>query len=170
HANSPCSTCKLSTKDSRARAGPKHRLAVRQPVFLDVVAIGLEQHVGTAMLADGLGGPLDHAVALAGLLILHLAGCGDLEALFGAGFGLQLGHLALLIGVLRGSARIAGISFQDGRPWSGCSGLSVNRRHGSPYWPGGDGRRYGRRSSAMQPSAVGELNDAKTVTRHRNLA
>src|SRR6187551_1951026 len=23
-------------------------------------------------------------------------------------------------------------------PRSGCSGLSVNRRHGSPYWPGGE--------------------------------
>src|SRR5512136_1930585 len=88
------------TKDSRAQAA-KNRLAVRQPVFFDVVAVGLEQHVGAAMLADRLGGPLDHTVALAGLLVFHLAGRGDLKALFSARFGLQLGHLALLIGTLR---------------------------------------------------------------------
>jgi hypothetical protein len=51
-----------------------------------------------AMLSDRLGCPLDHAVAFAGLLVFHLAGRRDLETLFGAGFGLQLGHLALLIG------------------------------------------------------------------------
>src|SRR5215813_977723 len=84
-------------------AAGKDRLAVRQPVFLDVVAVGLEQHAGAAMLADRLGGPLDHAVAFSGLLVFHLAGRGDLEALFSARFGLQLGHLALLIGVLRTS-------------------------------------------------------------------
>src|SRR3989304_10370886 len=73
------------------------RSAVGQKVFLDVVAVGLEQHAGAAMLADLLGGPLDHAVTLAGLLVFYLAGAGDLEALFSARFGLQLGHFALLI-------------------------------------------------------------------------
>src|SRR5262245_13979411 len=40
--------------------------------------------------------------------------------------------------------------------WPGavCSGLSVDRGHGSPYWPGSDGRRYGRGGALMQPSAV----------------
>src|SRR6266702_7874013 len=71
--------------------------AVRQEVFLDVVAVGLEQHVGAAQLADLLLGALDHAVALAALGVFHLAACSDLEALFGARFGLQLGHLALLL-------------------------------------------------------------------------
>jgi hypothetical protein len=37
-------------------------------------------------------------VPFSGLLVFHLAGRRDLEALFGARFGLQLGHLALLIG------------------------------------------------------------------------
>src|SRR5262249_53155837 len=74
------------------------RLAVRQEVFLDVVAVGLEQHVGAAQLADLLFGPLDHAVAFARLLIEHLPAAGHLEALLGAGLGLELGHLALLCG------------------------------------------------------------------------
>src|SRR6478736_6689203 len=60
---------------------------VRQPILLDLVAVGFEQHLGAA---------LDHAVAFAGLLVQDLAGSGDLEALFSARFGLQLGHLALL--------------------------------------------------------------------------
>src|SRR5215510_105692 len=34
-----------------------------------------------------------------------------------------------------------------------CSGLSVNRRHGSPYWPGDDGRRYVRGGPPMKPLA-----------------
>src|SRR5438552_902004 len=70
--------------------------AVRQKIFLDVVAVGLEQHVSAAQLADLLRGPLDHAVALAALGVFDLAAGSDLEALFGARFGLQLGHLALL--------------------------------------------------------------------------
>src|SRR6266566_7315410 len=72
--------------------------AVRQEIFLDVIAVGLEQHVGAAQLADLLFGALDHAVALARLRIEDLAGTGHLEALFSARFGLHLGHLALLIG------------------------------------------------------------------------
>src|ERR1700756_5189544 len=72
------------------------RSVVRQEVFLDVVAVGLEQHAGAAKLTDLLLGPLDHAVALAALGVHHLAVGRHLEALFGAGLGLQLGHLALL--------------------------------------------------------------------------
>src|SRR5277367_1321478 len=70
--------------------------AVRQKVLLDVVAVGLEQHVGAAQLADLLLGTLDHAVALARLGIEDLAGPRHLEALFRARLGLDLGHLALL--------------------------------------------------------------------------
>src|SRR3569832_148147 len=97
--------------------------AVRHPVFLDVVAVGLEQHVGAAMLADRLGGPLDHAVTFAGLLVLHLAGCGDLEALFGARFGLQLGHLALLAARSADKPQRPKNAFNH-KGLVGCSGLS----------------------------------------------
>src|SRR2546423_15282567 len=69
---------------------------VGQKILLDVVAVGLEQRLGAAQLADRLGGALDHAVALAGLLKQRLPAGGDLEALLGAGLGLDLGHLALL--------------------------------------------------------------------------
>src|SRR6266699_6638749 len=72
------------------------RSGVRQEIFLDVVAVGLEQHAGTAELTNLLLRPLDHAVALAALGVHHLAGGSHLEALFGARLGLQLGHLALL--------------------------------------------------------------------------
>src|ERR1700686_2465656 len=37
------------------------RSGVRQEVFLDVVAVGLEQHAGAAKLTNLLLGPLDHA-------------------------------------------------------------------------------------------------------------
>src|SRR5690242_8877331 len=70
---------------------------VRQEVFFDVVAVGLEQHARAAQLADLLLGSLDHAVTLATLGVHHLAAGSHLEALFGARFGLQLGHLALLL-------------------------------------------------------------------------
>src|SRR5436305_9458632 len=70
---------------------------VRQEILLDVVAVGLEQHAGAAQLADLLLGALDHAVAFAALGMHHLAGGRHLEALFSARFGLQLGHLALLL-------------------------------------------------------------------------
>ena len=66
--------------------------------FSDALAVGLEQHVGAAQLADLLLGPLDHAVTFARMGRQHLAGAGHLEALFRARFGLQLGHFALLYG------------------------------------------------------------------------
>src|ERR1700760_2293080 len=81
---------------ARTRPGWDERSGVRQEVLLDVVAVGLEQHAGAAELTNLLLRPLDHAVALAALGVHHLAGGSHLEALFGARFGLQLGHLALL--------------------------------------------------------------------------
>src|SRR5882672_4787107 len=78
-------------KESRARSG------VRQEIFLDVVAVGLEQHAGAAELTNLFLRPLDHAVALAALGVHHFAGGSHLEALFSARLGLQLGHLALLL-------------------------------------------------------------------------
>src|SRR5256714_13942992 len=83
--------------DAAGLSGMRARSGVRQEVLLDVVAVGLEQHAGAAQLTDLLLGPLDHAVALAALGVHHFAGGSHLEALFGAGFGLQLGHLALLL-------------------------------------------------------------------------
>src|SRR5579883_3576552 len=72
------------------------RSAVGQEIFLDLLAVGLEQDRGAAQVADLLVGPLDHHVALAALGVDDLASSGDLEALFRARFRLQLGHLALL--------------------------------------------------------------------------
>jgi hypothetical protein len=70
---------------------------VRQEVFLDVVAIGLEQDPRAAELPNLFLRPLDHPVTLATLGMQYFPGGGHLEALFGARFGLQLGHLALLL-------------------------------------------------------------------------
>src|SRR6202451_282971 len=70
--------------------------AVRQKILFDFVAVGLEQPVGAAQLADLLLGALDHAVALARLRLEDLSGPRHLEALLGARLGLDLGHLALL--------------------------------------------------------------------------
>src|SRR5262249_21982808 len=70
--------------------------AVWQEVFFDVVAVGLEHDARAAQLPNLLGGPLDHAMPLAGVRGHHLAGASNLEALFGARLGLHLGHLALL--------------------------------------------------------------------------
>src|ERR1700761_3430248 len=81
---------------AQARPGSDERSGVRQEVLLDVVAVGLEEHARAAELTNLLLRPLDHAVTLAALGMHHLAGGSHLEALFGARFGLQLGHLALL--------------------------------------------------------------------------
>src|SRR5580658_994909 len=79
------------------RGGSSARSGVRQEIFLDVVAVGLEQHTRAAKLSDLLLRPLDHAVALAALGVHHFACGSHFEALFGARLGLQLGHLALLL-------------------------------------------------------------------------
>src|ERR1044072_3109915 len=80
-------------------------LSVGQPVLLDALAVGLEQRLGAAQLANLLLGPLDHAVTFARMGRQHLAGAGYLEALFRARFGLQLGHLALPYGQQTASHR-----------------------------------------------------------------
>src|SRR3954464_13815064 len=86
----------LSLNVSETAAERPFASAVGQEKLDDVLAVGLEHHAGSAVLADLLLGPLDHAVALAGHRRLHLAAGGNLEALFGARLGLQLGHFALL--------------------------------------------------------------------------
>src|SRR5262245_53383222 len=114
------------------------RSVVRQEIFLDVVAVGLEQHVGAAELTNLLRRPLDHAVAFAALGVFHLAAGGHFEALFGARLGLQLGHLALLMPACRPNP-LAGV-----RPvmlvralklldYSLVRGCRQGRRHCSPY-------------------------------------
>src|SRR6185437_1982300 len=117
------------------------RSAVRQKVLFDVVAVGLEQHVGAAQLADLLLGAFDHAVALVRLRIEDLAGPRHLEALLGAGFGLQLGHLALL-----GGKAAAAPSRQVGRAEGAAmlvmSGLCVSTSP-PPRQPYSAGRREG---------------------------
>src|SRR5690606_39057677 len=60
----------------------------------DDFRVAVAQHHGAARVPDELGGPLDHAVALALRLNLHLAGGGHLEALFRAALRLQFGHFA----------------------------------------------------------------------------
>src|SRR6476660_3495369 len=113
------------------------------------------------MVADLLGGPLDHAVALAGLLVFHLAGAGNLEALFGARFGLQLGHLALLIGQ-RGKARPE-MARRD-KPLKRVLGIELNRRHGSPNRPGSEKAALWQRprslATAGRPAEVAPLSAA----------
>src|ERR1700728_2278614 len=88
---------KAEAEAAACNRGGKARLAVRQKVFFDVVAVGLEQHIGSAQLADLLLGAFDHAVALARMRVEHLSGPRHLEALFSARLGLDLGHLALPI-------------------------------------------------------------------------
>src|SRR5207249_7187400 len=91
--------------DAAGFSGMRARSGVRQEVLLDVVAVGLEQHAGAAELTNLLLGPLDHAMALAALGVHHFAGGSHLEALFSAGLGLQLGHLALLLTPARSRPR-----------------------------------------------------------------
>src|SRR3954447_7401698 len=97
--------------------------AVRQEELLHALGVTFEHHVGAAQVADLLVRPLDHAVALAALGVEHLAAAADLEALFRARLGLQLGHLALLD------------EPRGGRGPRGSSRsllLSKTKRHGSP--------------------------------------
>src|SRR5580704_7329636 len=98
HGRSPLKIRKTLKRNAATGGSPtgNRPSAVRQKVLLDVVAVGLEQHVGAAQLADLLLGALDHAVALARLRIEDLSGPRHLEALLGARLGLDLGHLALL--------------------------------------------------------------------------
>jgi len=50
-------------KVQKARRRPDQPFGIQY--FLDVVAVGLEQHIGAAQLPDLLLGPLDHAVTFA---------------------------------------------------------------------------------------------------------
>src|SRR3954465_12647966 len=83
----------------------KRPSAVRQEELLHALGVTFEHHVGAAQVADLLFRPLYHAVALAALGIEHLAGAADIEALFCARLGLQLGHLALLTSRAASNAR-----------------------------------------------------------------
>ncbi|CAH1661984.1 hypothetical protein CHELA20_52778 [Hyphomicrobiales bacterium] len=73
----------------------RHSAAVGEEELLHVPRITLEQRGCAALITDELLGALDHAVALSRLRGNDLARPSDLEALFGARFRLQLGHLAL---------------------------------------------------------------------------
>src|SRR5690606_40553390 len=77
-----------------SRRCPISASPVVRHVLLDDFRVAVAQHHGAARVADELGGPLDHAVALALRLNLHLAGGGHLEALFRAALRLQFGHFA----------------------------------------------------------------------------
>src|SRR5262249_11276975 len=114
------------------------RSAVGQPILLHNVAVGLEHDARAAVVADLLGGPLDHAVALARVRGQHLAGAGDLEALLGAGLGLHLGHLGHLLDrpETGARARITAMLAQDS--------AERLRRHGSPLAGRRKARLYGR--------------------------
>src|SRR5215470_4034881 len=128
---------------------------VRQPVLLDVVAVGLEQRLGAAMLADLLLGPLDHPMALAGLREQHFSGAGDLEALFGARLGLQLGHLALLWPARmcgpRGPVRRRCARNERALELIRCRIVQLSRRHGSP-------KSAGRREAGVMAEGGGNGN------------
>src|SRR6516162_9735646 len=138
---------------------------VRQEIFLDVIAVGLEQHVGAAQLANLFFGPLDHAVALARLLIEDLARGGHFEALLGARFGLHLGHFALQVSPpAKPAVAIVTIALHFaclicGRALSPENRISTFRDHalehfaaghGSPYQPGGGRAGYGRADPSLQ--------------------
>src|ERR1700722_2347863 len=143
--------------DSRADAARrKLRSGVRQEVFLDVVAVGLEQHARTAQLPDLLLRPLDHAMALAALGVQDFAGGSHLEALFSARLGLQLGHLALLIaaekpaenGVLAAKMLVRALKvlrflYRSTKPARLIATAAL-------YQPGDEGRAYRRTSSFWQ--------------------
>src|SRR3954466_10846467 len=116
------------------------RLGVGQKILLDPLTIGLEQDVSAAQLADRLGGPLDHAVALALVGVDDFSGAGHLESLLGARFGLQFGHLALLTRLPKAN-----------RPCPPQMALEIelariehSRRHGSPFGRATRRPGYGR--------------------------
>jgi hypothetical protein len=80
--------------DNANNKRPAGASAVRQKEFYDLVAIALEQNIRAAQIPDLLIGPFDHSVAFAPLRIEHFACRGDLEPLFGGGFGFKFGHFA----------------------------------------------------------------------------
>src|SRR5215212_7808815 len=112
------------------------RLGVGQEILLDPLAIGFEHDRGAAQLADGLRGPLDHAVALALMGVDHFSGAGHLESLLGARFGLQFGHLALLTRLPKAERACPPQNGAQNLSWLGLSihaataALSAGRREG----------------------------------------
>jgi hypothetical protein len=80
--------------DNERTNGRRGLSAVRQKESYDLVAIAFEQNARAAQIPYLLIGPFDHSVAFAPLRIEHLACRGDLEPLFGAGFGFKFGHFA----------------------------------------------------------------------------
>src|SRR6186997_234222 len=145
----------LQPDDVTARAA-ENPSAVGQKILDDVVAVGLEHHAGAAMLADLLLGPLDHAVALAGVGRFHLALGRDLEALFSARLGLQLGHFALLQVRLwtrqrAGPAGLLNMSVLNGSASPPRQPLLAGRR---------EGRVYGRERPKRQPE---QANARETI-------
>src|SRR4029453_13623478 len=99
------------------RAMSRHSLleAVGRPK-LHARRIGVGENFGAAVLADIFGVVADQAVALSSDTMLDLARGRELEALFDAALGLELGHFRLLC------------SAQRDATFSNC--------HGSPNWPG----------------------------------
>ena len=70
-------------------------LAIGQK-FLDDFGISVRKDHRAARIANKLVRSLDHAVLFAGLLTADFAAGRQPEALFGARFGLHLGHFAFL--------------------------------------------------------------------------
>src|SRR5262249_59487005 len=133
------------------------RSAVRHPL-LDDFRVRRRHHRGAAQLPDLLLRALDHAMALLRLGRDHPAGCGQSEALLDPGFGLQLGHLALL-GAQQCACAIR-------RPILKMrAGLEHNTAATAALGRAAEGRRYGRCIRAWQPPAVAAAyRGASTIT------
>src|SRR5215468_5454032 len=111
------------------------RSAVGQPIFLHDLAVRLEQDARAAMVADLLGGPFDHAVALARVRRQNFSAAGDLEALLGARFRLHFGHLGHLLDRPETDARARITAMLAQFLLSGCAATAA-------LWPGGGKRGY----------------------------
>ena len=95
-------------------------------MLLHDAGIGLGENRCPARIANKLLGPLDHSVALAGLLHDNLAAAGHLESLLGAAFRLHFGHFALRWGRCANCAKARR-----------TVALSILDRYGMPIQPGG---------------------------------
>src|SRR6478609_11911170 len=69
------------------------RLVLVRQELLDLLLLGLVDHLGAAQAALALGGLVAEEVALVRLLVLEVALGGHLEALLGARMGLHLRHV-----------------------------------------------------------------------------
>src|SRR3569832_572876 len=90
-----CFACVVTPRLTRAISRYSLIEAVGRPE-LDARRIAGGNHGGASVLANIFGVVADQAVALAGDAALDLAGGRELEALFDAALGLQLGHFRLL--------------------------------------------------------------------------